>query len=108
MTIRGNLVFVLVLLELEYNLNFYTVCLEIFINLILTRHLVNDFIISDTMVDGSSYNHSCFWYITSSSNNKKGIMTWHARLGHIGQEIMYRLTREAMLGRLTKVELPIC
>ena len=67
--IRRNLVFVLVLLELGYN---------------LTGHLVNYFIVLDTILDGSSYNNSYFSYVISSSNNEIDAITWHARLGHIG------------------------
>lgn len=87
--IRWNLDFVPILLELWYNLNFYGACLEIFLNSILieTRHLVNGFIILETMLDGSSYDSSYFWYVTSFSNNEKEIdvITWHARLSHIWQ-----------------------
>ncbi|KAM2564762.1 hypothetical protein TB2_013022 [Malus domestica] len=34
--------------------------------------------------------------------------TWHARLGHIGQDRMTRLVRESLLGSLTNVNLPVC
>ena len=35
-------------------------------------------------------------------------VTWHARLGHIGQERMNELAREGLLGQLAKVSLPNC
>ena len=35
-------------------------------------------------------------------------VTWHARLGHIGQERMNKLVRECLLGQLTKISLPTC
>ena len=36
------------------------------------------------------------------------VNTWHARLGHIGQETMNRLTKESLLGLLANIDLPIC
>lgn len=59
--IQWNLVSILVL-KLRCNLNFYGVCLEIFLNSVLTRtaHLVNGFIVLDTILDGSCYDNSCF------------------------------------------------
>ena len=108
--IRRNLISVHILLELGYHLTFHSVSLKIFLNSILigTRHLINGFIVLDTILDDSSYDTSCFSYVTSSSNNEIDAITWHARLGHIGQEIMYRLERKGMLVPLTKIELSIC
>ena len=70
--IRRNLIYVPVLLELGYYLTFHGVCLEIFLNSILigTEHLINGFIVLDTILDGSSYDNSCFSYVTSFSNNE--------------------------------------
>ena len=34
------------------------------------------------------------------------VKTWHARLDHIGQEIMNRLAKEGLLGPLHKFNLP--
>ena len=83
--IQRNLISVHVLLELGYYLTFHGVCLEIFLNSILigTEHLINGFIVLDTILDGSSYDNSYFSYVTSSSNNEIDVITWHARLGHI-------------------------
>ena len=108
--IRRNLIYVLVLLELGYYLTFHGVCLEIFSNSVIIRigHLINGFIVLDTILDGLSYDNSCFSYVTSSNNNEIDAITWHAKLGHIGQETMYRLARKGMLGPFTKIELPIC
>ena len=108
--IQRNLISVHVLLELGYYLTFHGVCLEIFLNSVLigTGHLINGFIVLDTILDCSSYDNSCFSYVTSSNNNEIDVITWHARLGHIGQETMYRLARKGMLGPFTKIELPIC
>ena len=49
-----------------------------------------------------------FSYVTSLSNNEIDAIAWHARLGHIGQQIKHKLAKEDMLSLLTKVELPIC
>ena len=35
-------------------------------------------------------------------------VTWHARLGHIGQEKTNRLARKNLLSQLAKVSLPTC
>ena len=108
--IQRNLISVHVLLELGYYLTFHGVCFKIFLNSVLIgiEHLINGFIVLDTILDGSSYDNSYFSYVTSSSNNEIDAITWHTRLGHIWQERMYRLTRKGMLGPLTKIELPIC
>ena len=108
--IRRNLIYVLVFLELRYHLTFYGVCLEIFLNSVLigTGHLINGFIVLDTILYDSSYDNSCFSYVTSFSNNEIDVITWHARLSHLRQERMYRLARKGMLGPLTKIKLPIC
>ena len=38
-------------------------------------------------------------------NYDNNVEVWHARLGHIGQSRMNRLTKEGLLGNLNKVEL---
>jgi len=43
-------------------------------------------------------------FLTTADN----IVTWHARLVHIGQDRMNMLVREGQLGQLTKVSLPTC
>lgn len=47
-----------------------------------------------------------FSLVTSSNDTSINSIQWHARLGHIGQERMARLTREDSLGQLLKVVLP--
>lgn len=79
---------------------FYFVFIEI-------GNLVNDFIVLDKVLDGLSYDNNNFLYVISFSNNEMDAVFWHARLGHIMQERMHRLTRMSMLGLLTKVKLPI-
>ncbi|KAF3638907.1 hypothetical protein FXO37_24173 [Capsicum annuum] len=41
-----------------------------------------------------------------SSNNDVNIITWHARLSHIGQDRMNRLAKEGHLGSFSKIEMP--
>ena len=46
--------------------------------------------------------------LTSSDNAFENSIIWHARLGHIGQEMMTRLAREGLMGNLAKVTLSTC
>jgi len=43
----------------------------------------------------------------SSTTNNSDIIIWYARLGHIGQDRLHRLTRAGLLGSLTKKKLPV-
>jgi len=43
----------------------------------------------------------------SSTTNNSDIIIWYARLGHIGQDRLHRLTRADLLGSLTKKKLPV-
>lgn len=65
--IQRNLISIIVLLMMEYHLQFYGVNLKIIFNstLVATSYLLNGFII--------------FYINYYDSNN-----TWHAKLGHIG------------------------
>ncbi|GAV60933.1 gag_pre-integrs domain-containing protein, partial [Cephalotus follicularis] len=63
-------------------------------------NLCNNFFIMDLVDSASS---SLF-----VNANDIDSVTWHARLGHIGQDRMTRLAREGLLGPLAKVNLPIC
>lgn len=45
-------------------------------------------------------------YIIPSVENE--MLKCHARLCHVGQDIMNRLARDGLLGQLAKVELPTC
>ena len=33
---------------------------------------------------------------------------WHARLGHIGQDRLKRLSKVGLLGSIDKIDLPVC
>jgi len=56
-----------------------------------------------------SVNDDASIYVVQNSNttNNSDIITWHARLGHIGQDILHKLARAGLLGSLTKERLPI-
>lgn len=49
---------------------------------------------------------SYFSLIAFTSSFSVGVSTWHARLGHIGQDRMNRLARDGILGQLTNINLP--
>ena len=53
----------------------------------------------------SLLNDSSFSLVTSTDVD---IQTWHARLGHIGQERMNKLAKEEILGSYDKIELATC
>ncbi|GAV81213.1 gag_pre-integrs domain-containing protein, partial [Cephalotus follicularis] len=63
-------------------------------------NLCNNFFIMDLVDSASS---SLFVNVNDIDS-----VTWHARLGHIGQDRMTQLARECLLGPLAKVNLPIC
>lgn len=56
-------------------------------------------------IDDSFYNS---FYLGSRDDIVSYSITWHARLGHIGQDKMVRLARAGLLGSLVKVYLPTC
>lgn len=49
--------------------------------------------------------HKSFAVLTSSDNVYS--IKWHARLDHIGQDMMTRLVREGLICNLVKVFLPV-
>jgi len=63
----------------------------------------NGFIIMNC--DFSNYNQACS-LVTFHENIDINMNVWHARLGHIRQERMNRLTREGYLDLLTRIDLP--
>ena len=56
-----------------------------------------------------SINNDDSIYVVQNSSTIKdiNIITWHARLGHIGQDRLNRLAQVDLLGSLSKVELPV-
>jgi hypothetical protein len=62
----------------------------------------------DTVNVSINYDASIYIVQNSSTINDSNIITWHARLGHIGQDRLHRLARAGLLGSLTKEKLLIC
>ena len=69
---------------------FHDVCMQLVLNetLVRTVYLLNGFMILNAI--NQNYNQDCFSLITSSDSVDANV--WHARLGHIGQDIMHRLS----------------
>ena len=44
----------------------------------------------------------------SIDKSNDDVEKWHSRLGHVGQQRMTRLTKEDLMGSLSKIELPTC
>ena len=105
--IRRNLVSVICLLDLGYNVNFYSRCVELRINSVLIGYgfVTNGFMLLDVEPNN---NDGCFSNIALTSNADVNDEIWHARLGHIGQERMNRLAKEGLLGTHAKINLSIC
>ena len=74
-----------------YHVIFHDVCMQLVLNetLVETSYLLNGFMILNVI--NQNYNQDCFPLITSSDSVNVNI--WHAILGHIGQDIMHRLSR---------------
>jgi len=66
--------------------------------------LMNDFLVLD-LDDSYNNNTSPFVFLAHFDPDLKSF-TWHARLGHFGQDRMSRLAKEGLLDQLTKVKLP--
>ena len=107
--IRRNLVFVSVLLRLGFTFVMFGTKLLLSLNNVHygCGYLMNGFIMVD-VVDMISNNLASFSLITSSVDANVDIIMWHARLGHIGQHRIARLTKEGLLGQIDRVELPTC
>ena len=67
---------------------------------------MDGFIKLDLNVSSHSSINSASSYVIGSNNIDS--TTWHARLGHIGRDMMTRLARKGLLGSLTKVDLQLC
>jgi hypothetical protein len=98
---------VLVLLKLGFNLYFH----ENSVNLSLeTSFYGNGYLLDVFIVLDVDYNTSniCFSLFTSSTNCENSVTLWHARLGHLGQQLMNSLAKNDLLGNVGKVNLFIC
>ena len=98
--IRQNLVSVLVLIGLGFNLNFHDSIMELYLG---TTYFGSWFILDGFMIlDIDKYelfntNDSYYLLMTTSINVCDNVIIWHVRLMHIEQGRMNRLTRENLL-----------
>ena len=111
LNIQWNLLSFIAMLGLGFRLAFEGSKVDIFLK---TTYYGSGFISDGLMVldiDYSSSNNvnESFSLITTNDNACNNSVRWHARLGHIGQDRINRLTRESLeslLGPLAKVSLP--
>jgi len=108
--IRRNLVSVFVLLEVGFDLfcsrNGIRITLD---NVFYGFGLLYDrFIVLDCNPSTYDYYVDRCVMACYSSNNEIDVITWHARLGHIGQDRMNRLAKEGHLGPFSKIDMPTC
>ncbi|KAK2977798.1 hypothetical protein RJ640_029843 [Escallonia rubra] len=103
-TIRLNLLSVTALLDSGFSFIFRGNKLDIFLDDILFGHGFRmDSLFQLDLIDSQS---SCSYVVNDNIMNDS--TTWHARLGHIGQDRMTRLARESFLGPLANVNLQTC
>ncbi|KAK2980404.1 hypothetical protein RJ640_014577 [Escallonia rubra] len=104
-TVRLNLLSVIALLDSGFSFIFRGNKLDIFLDDVLFGHgfrMDSLFFQLDLIDSQSSYSY------VVNDNIMNDSTTWHARLGHIGQDRMTRLAREGLLGPLAKVNLQTC
>jgi len=108
--VRRNLVSVLALLHLGFNIAFVSCYVKIHLDNIFYGFgfVLNGFMVLDTVNVSINYDASIYVVQNSSTINDSNIITWHARLGHIRQDQLHRLARAGLLGSLTKEKLLIC
>ena len=94
--IRRNLVSVLVLVNLGFNLNFHKFGVDLYLG---TIHYGSGYFLDGFIVlNVECFNHnSGFSFVTSSVSDDSDITVWHARLGHIGQKGMQVLSKQGSL-----------
>jgi len=107
--IRPNIISVLVLLRLGFDWRFHNTEVKLVLE---TTYFGSGFlrdvlIVMDLDVGSFSLNVS-FFLFASSQNCENDMNIWYARLGHIGQNRMQRLAKEALLAHIDQVSLPIC
>jgi hypothetical protein len=84
--VQRNLVSVLALLQLGFNLAFVGCCVKIHLDNVFygSGFVLNGFMVLDTVNVSINYDTSIYVVQNSSTINDSNIITWHARLGHIG------------------------
>ena len=62
------------------------------------------------LLDSIPININTYTFVIGSSSNDSLVhdVIWHARLGHIGQDRLKRLTKAGLLGSIEKIDLPMC
>jgi hypothetical protein len=95
---------------LGFNIVFVGCCVKIHLDNIFygSGFIFNGFMVLDTVNVSINYYASIYVVQTSSTINDSNIITWHARLRHIGQDRFHRLAKAGLLGSLTKEKLPVC
>jgi len=95
---------ILALLQLGFNIEFLDCCVKVYMDNIFFGFgfVLNGFMVLDTF--NVSINDDTSIYIVQNANttNNNDIITWHVRLGNIGQDRLYRLIRAGLLGSCTK------
>ena len=106
--IQHNLLSITVLISFGFSFEFSNNGLVIFADGILYGYesFMDGFIKLDLNISSHSFANFASSYVIGSNNIDSA--TWHARLGHIGEDRMTRLAREGLLSSLTKVDLQLC
>lgn len=99
--IQWNVVSVLILLKLGYNLNFFRNYVKIIMVLYLFGFLLNGFMVLDTFYYDDVNNISFSLFVIPKSMNVD-VNVGHDRLRHIGQECMNRLAHTYLWWKYNK------
>jgi len=70
--------------------------------------VLNGFMVLDTVNITINYDASIYVVQNSSTINDNNIITWNARLEHIKQDQLHRLTKVGLLKSLNKEKLSVC
>jgi hypothetical protein len=86
--VQQNLVYVLALLQLGFNIALVGCCVKMHLDNIFygSGFVLNGFMVLDTVNVSINYDASIYVVQNSSTINDSNIITWHARLGHIRQD----------------------
>ena len=92
-------------MSLGYTFTFSENKMEVFMHgdFVFCGHLSCGFFRLEVDLDGDQFSS----YVSASFSAEDDSLRWHARLGHVDQERMSRLTKEGLLGPLSKISLPM-
>ena len=95
--IRQNLVSMLVLIKLDFELLFHGQGIDLFLG---QQYYGFGYFFDGLIVLDVEHGESkdCFSYIMSVVNYDNNVEVWHARLGHIGQSQINRLAKKRLIG----------